>query len=74
MSTNIGKHIIIAGIVIVITGIIIYFFGNKFGWLGHLPGDVRIEKENSKIYIPFTTMILVSVVLTILFNILKKLF
>ncbi|MBN2611703.1 MAG: DUF2905 domain-containing protein [Bacteroidales bacterium] len=74
MHSSIGKYIVIAGIMIVITGIVIWLFGDKLSWLGHLPGDIRIENENSKVYIPLTTMILVSVVLTILFNLLKRLF
>jgi len=69
-----GKYLIIAGIMVVIAGILIYFFGNKMGWIGHLPGDIRIQKENFKIYIPVTTMILASLILTLLFHLLKKLF
>lgn len=74
MHTSFGKYVIIAGIMIVVTGLVIYFFGDKLGWIGHLPGDIRIEKENTRIYVPFTTMILVSLILTLLFNLLKKLF
>ena len=69
-----GKNLIIAGIMIVIVGVFIYIFGNKMGWIGNLPGDLRIQKENIRIYIPFTTMILASLVLTLLFHLLKKLF
>lgn len=71
--SSFGKNLIIAGIMVVIVGIIIYFFGNKMGWIGHLPGDIRVEKENFKLFVPFTTMILVSLVLTLLFYLLKKL-
>ncbi len=74
MHTSLGKNIIIAGVMIVIVGVIIYFFGNKLGWIGHLPGDIRIESEHSKVIIPFTTMILASLVLTLLVNLLKRLF
>lgn len=74
MSSSFGKSLIIAGIMVVIVGVFIYFFGNKLGWIGNLPGDIRIQKENFKIYVPFTTMILASLVLTLLFHLLKKLF
>ncbi|MFO7655484.1 MAG: DUF2905 domain-containing protein [Bacteroidales bacterium] len=74
MHSTLGKHIVIAGIMIVIIGIFIWLMGDKLSWLGHLPGDISIENKNSKIYFPFTTMLLVSVVLTILFNLLKRLF
>ena len=72
MNSQTGKWIIIIGILIIITGIIIYFFHDKLNWLGKLPGDIRIEKENVRFYFPVTTMIIISVVLTILINIFKK--
>ena len=74
MSSSFGKNLIIAGIMVVIVGVFIYFFGNKLGWIGNLPGDIRIQKEDFKIYVPFTTMILASLALTLLFYLLKKLF
>lgn len=74
MNSGTGKWIIVAGILIVVTGVIIYFFHDKLNWLGKLPGDIRIEKENFRFYFPITTMIIISGVLTILINILKKFF
>jgi uncharacterized membrane-anchored protein YitT (DUF2179 family) len=68
----IGKILIIVGILIVIAGVVIYFAGDKLSWLGRLPGDIRIEKENVKFYFPITTMILVSVVLSAIIAIIKK--
>lgn len=74
MNSQTGKWIIAAGILIVIVGIIIYFFHDKLNWLGKLPGDISVEKENFRFYFPITTMIILSVLLTILINILKKFF
>ncbi|MBN1340838.1 MAG: DUF2905 domain-containing protein [Bacteroidales bacterium] len=71
---QLGKYIIIAGILIVIAGLILYFFGDKLGWLGRLPGDIRIERENFRFYIPITTMILLSVLISILLWIIRRLF
>ncbi len=73
-NTTIGKYIIIIGLVLVFTGLIIYFFGNKFSWLGKLPGDIRIVKENTKIFIPITTMIILSLLLTLLINLFRRIF
>ena len=72
MEHNAGKYIIAFGVIIVIVGVIIYFFGDKLHCLGRLPGDIRIEKENSRFYFPITTMILFSLVLTVLINLIKK--
>ena len=70
----IGKHIIIAGCLVVLIGIIIYYFGDKLNWLGRLPGDIRIERENLKIYFPIVTMLLLSLLLNIVFWLYKKYF
>ena len=67
-----GKLIIITGIIIVITGIIIWLLGDKLRFLGKLPGDIRIEKENVRIYIPVTTMILMSIVLSLILWLIQK--
>jgi uncharacterized membrane protein len=74
MNSQTGKWIIIIGILIIIVGILIYFFHDKLNWLGKIPGDIRIEKENFRFYFPITTMIIISIVLTLLINIFKKFF
>lgn len=66
---NTGKILIVAGILILLVGIIVYFFPNKLGWIGNLPGDIRIERENVKIYFPIATMILASVLITLILQI-----
>ncbi len=71
MPPHIGKYIIVAGIIIVILGAAIYFFGDKLHWIGKLPGDIRIERENFKLYFPITTMILFSILLSIIIRIFK---
>ena len=70
--THIGKILIIVGIILVIAGVIIYFAGNRLNWIGHLPGDIRIEKENVRFYFPVTTMIILSIVVSIIIWIIRK--
>ncbi|WP_336517301.1 DUF2905 domain-containing protein [Pollutibacter soli] len=67
-----AKSLIIAGIVLILIGLIWHFFGNKLSWLGRLPGDFRIEKENFSFYFPFTTMILLSIFISLLLFVIKK--
>ena len=74
MNQQTGKWIIIAGLIIIVIGTIIYFFHNKLNWFGKLPGDITIEKENFRFYFPVATMIIISIVLTIIINLLKKFF
>ena len=72
MDQQTGKYILIAGVLIVFTGIIIYFFHDYFKWPGNLPGDFKIEKKNFKFYFPLTTMIIVSVIITIIIHLFKR--
>jgi len=74
MDSNTGKYIILGGCLIVVIGIIIYFFHDKLHWLGRLPGDIRIEKENFKFYFPITTLILLSLVVSVIVYIVRRIF
>jgi H+/Cl- antiporter ClcA len=74
MSPNTGKIIIIIGAIIVLAGVVVYFFHDKLNWLGRLPGDVRIEKENFKFYFPITTLIVLSLLLTLIAQVIKRFF
>jgi uncharacterized membrane protein len=69
-----GRLLVIIGLAIAFMGLLILLAGRYIPWLGNLPGDIRFETENAKIYIPFTTMILVSILATILLNILIRVF
>ena len=71
---NTGKYLAYAGILLIVIGGILYFMGQRLNWLGRLPGDIRIEKENFRFYFHITTMILISIVFTIIINLIRKLF
>ncbi|MEO8961511.1 MAG: DUF2905 domain-containing protein [Ginsengibacter sp.] len=74
MDQQTGKYILIAGLCIVVAGVVIYFFHDYLKWVGRLPGDIRVEKENFRFYFPITTMIIFSVILTVIIALFKKLF
>ena len=74
MNSETGKYIILAGALIIIVGVIVYFFHDKLNWIGRLPGDIRIEKGNFRFYFPIATMIVLSLVVTLLVWIIRKLF
>ncbi len=69
---QLGKILIFCGIILIIAWLIIYFAGDKLTWLGHLPGDIRIVKENVRFYFPITTMIVISVVLSLILYIIRR--
>ena len=71
---NIGKILILAGFIILLAGIIIYFFNDKFTWFGKLPLDFNYKGENTQFYAPFGSMIVISIVLSLIINILMRFF
>lgn len=69
-----GRVLIIIGLVIALAGLLIILAARYFPWLGNLPGDFRIETENVKFYFPLATMLLVSILGSILLNLVLRIF
>jgi hypothetical protein len=67
-----GSFLIIVGLGLAVVGLLVSF--GAFGWFGRLPGDIRIERETMRIYIPFASMLVISVVLNLVFYIVRRLF
>ncbi|RLB80407.1 MAG: DUF2905 domain-containing protein [Deltaproteobacteria bacterium] len=66
-----GKVLIIIGLVIAGIGILLVLTPNV-PWLGKLPGDILIKKDNFKFYFPVTTCIIISIILTLLFYLFRR--
>lgn len=60
-----GRSLIILGLVIVLAGIIVSLAG-KFPWLGRLPGDISIKRENFSLYFPLATCLLISALFSVI--------
>lgn len=69
-----GRILVIVGLVIALVGFFILLATRYFPWLGNLPGDIRIETENSKIYFPLVTMLLISILGSVLLNLVLRIF
>lgn len=67
-----GKWLVVAGIALVVIGLLVQT--GALGWFGRLPGDIRIERPGTRFYFPITSMVIVSVVLSLLLNLLRRLF
>ncbi len=63
--------IILIGLVIIVIGVLIRFTPLA-KYIGKLPGDIRVEKENFRFYFPLTTLILLSIIINLLIRIFKK--
>ncbi len=69
--SDLGRLLLIAGLVLAGLGGLFLLLGNV-PWLGRLPGDLSFERGNVRFYAPIATSLLLSVVLTILLNLLAR--
>ena len=72
--TQIGKILIISGSVFLALGCIMFLFGDKVKWFGNIPFDFSYNSDSANIYAPIGSMLLLSLILSIIANILLKLF
>lgn len=69
---NMGLLLIIVGITIVVVGLMVYF-SDRIPLIGRLPGDIRIERENFTFYFPLATSILLSVIVSLIIYLFRRL-
>lgn len=67
-----AKWFIILGAILLLIGVALHFAPWLLSWFGRLPGDIRIRTDSTSVFIPITSMILVSLVLTLLLNLLNR--
>lgn len=70
---DMAKLLMFMGAGLFIVGMLFYF-GARLPWFGNLPGDVVVKRDNFTLYAPIGTMIVVSILLTILINVIGRLF
>jgi hypothetical protein len=71
-TREVGLLIAAAGVVLVIAGLL--FASGALSWFGRLPGDLRFEGDNTRVYIPLASMLLVSLALSILLALFRRFF
>lgn len=71
-NQQIGVLIVLMGVALVVIGLVIWAGG--LSWLGRLPGNIRIQGESITVFIPIASMIVISVLLTIVLNLLIRIF
>ncbi len=67
-----GQLIVILGLVFIVVGLVT--MRGWLGWFGHLPGDVRVERPNVRIYVPIVSMLLMSILFSVLSYVIRRLF
>lgn len=71
---RVSNVLILVGAGIVVIGVILRYFPGLFSWFGNLPGDIRRETGNTTVFIPITSMLVVSVVGSVILSLLSRLF
>ena len=71
-SKGIGVVIVGIGLLVALIGALVYF--GALSWFGRLPGDIRVERESVNIYVPITSMLLLSVALSLLLYLIRRFF
>jgi ribose/xylose/arabinose/galactoside ABC-type transport system permease subunit len=64
MTSGPGPLLVTLGVALILVGLLIWSGGLR--WFGHLPGDIRIERESVRVYIPLASMLIISVVLSLI--------
>jgi len=67
-----GQLIVLLGLILVVVGLVT--MRGWLGWFGHLPGDVRVERQNARVYVPIVSMLLISILFSVLSYVLRRLF
>jgi DUF2905 family protein len=71
-GSELGRLIVGAGAFLVLLGLVVWAGG--LSWVGRLPGDIRIERENVHIYVPLVSMLVISIALSLLLNLARRFF
>lgn len=67
-----GPLLVAAGVVLILVGLLAWSGG--LGWFGRLPGDIRIERETVRVYLPIASMLVVSAAASLVFSLARRLF
>lgn len=69
-SASAGPLIVVLGIAIALIGLAVWAGG--LSWFGRLPGDIRVERETVRIYVPIVSMLILSVVLSLVWYLINR--
>ncbi len=67
-----SRWLIIAGLILIAVGLVLHYAPWLLNWFGRLPGDIRSETGDTRVFVPITSMLLISVLLTVLVNLFSR--
>lgn len=69
---SLGQVVVALGLILVVGGLLT--MAGWLRWFGHLPGDIRIERENMRVYVPLVSMLLLSILFSVLSYVIRRIF
>jgi hypothetical protein len=70
--SELGRLIVGVGAFLILLGLLVWAGG--LNWFGRLPGDLRIERDSVRVYVPFVSMLLISIILSLLLSVARRFF
>jgi uncharacterized membrane protein YidH (DUF202 family) len=70
VRSEIGPLLVGVGVLLVVLGVLVW--SGALNWFGRLPGDIRIERDTVRVYVPIVSMLVLSVVLTLVLNLARR--
>lgn len=70
MHRSLGTILVVGGLAVAAVGVLVW--SGALSWFGRLPGDIRSESENTRLFIPITSMVVVSIVLSVVLNLIGR--
>ena len=71
VQASLGKGLILIGLLVAAVGVL-FLFSEKFGWIGRLPGDITIRRENFTVHFPLATCLIISALISLLIWLFRK--
>jgi hypothetical protein len=72
LRSDVGALLVGVGAVFIVVGLLVW--SGALNWFGRLPGDIRIERDTVRVYVPLVSMFLVSIALSLLFHLIRRFF
>lgn len=70
MDRDLGPIVVAVGLLVALVGVLAW--SGALSWFGRLPGDIRIERDDVRVYIPWVSMLVVSIVVSILMSLFRR--
>ena len=70
MNRGVGLLVVVAGAFLIIAGLLIY--SGALNWFGRLPGDIRYEGEDTRVYVPIISMLIISIALSLILYLIRR--